>query len=62
MFYPCLVTNSFSNDLVTTNNMIFLSYTLIIKIEQLNTKEIILHSKSYIVYEFITSNPNENRD
>jgi len=43
MFYPCLVTNSFSNDLVTTNNMIFLSYTLIIKIEQLNTKEIILH-------------------
>ena len=54
--------NSFSNDPVTTNCMIFPSYTLIIKIEQLNTKEIILHKKSYIEYEFITSNPNENGD
>jgi len=42
--------------------MIFLSYTLIIKIEQLNTKEIILHQKNYIEYEFITSNPNEIGD
>jgi len=42
--------------------MIFLSYTLIIKIEQLNMKEIILHRKSYIEYELITSSRNENGD